>query len=123
MQSTSDLGQYFVLWNECMLDLSRTWEERVKPFMHQASQDHVTTLALSFCIPCLLFCLSGGLLVGSLDDPPRSAILSESALQYYVQQFTKSGFRYTEQMGKKCILFMCIHVIIWTTFSFLVCSF
>lgn len=38
-------------------------------------------------------CKRGGLLVGSLDDPPRSAILSESALRYYVQQFTKSGFR------------------------------
>uniref|UniRef100_A0A671SR03 Bifunctional epoxide hydrolase 2 n=1 Tax=Sinocyclocheilus anshuiensis TaxID=1608454 RepID=A0A671SR03_9TELE len=38
-------------------------------------------------------CQRGGLFVGSLDDPPRSAILSESALQYYVQQFTKSGFR------------------------------
>ncbi len=24
MQSTSDLGQYFVLWNECMFDLRRT---------------------------------------------------------------------------------------------------
>lgn len=38
-------------------------------------------------------CKRGGLFVGSLDDPPRSAILSESALRYYVQQFTKSGFR------------------------------
>lgn len=38
-------------------------------------------------------CKRGGLLVGSPDDPPRSAILSESALRYYVQQFTKSGFR------------------------------
>ncbi|XP_016089324.1 bifunctional epoxide hydrolase 2-like [Sinocyclocheilus grahami] len=38
-------------------------------------------------------CQRGGLFVGSLDDPPRSAILSESVLQYYVQQFTKSGFR------------------------------
>uniref|UniRef100_A0A671MVZ7 Bifunctional epoxide hydrolase 2-like n=1 Tax=Sinocyclocheilus anshuiensis TaxID=1608454 RepID=A0A671MVZ7_9TELE len=53
----------------------------------------MTALALSFCFPCLLFCLSGGLFVGSPDDPARSAILSESALQYYVQQFTKSGFR------------------------------
>uniref|UniRef100_A0A8C1M296 Epoxide hydrolase 2, cytoplasmic n=1 Tax=Cyprinus carpio TaxID=7962 RepID=A0A8C1M296_CYPCA len=34
-----------------------------------------------------------GLFVGSPEDPPRSAILSESALQYYIQQFTKSGFR------------------------------
>ncbi|XP_073683744.1 bifunctional epoxide hydrolase 2 [Garra rufa] len=38
-------------------------------------------------------CQRGGLFVGSPDDPPRSAILSESALQYYVRQFTKSGFR------------------------------
>ncbi|XP_051579081.1 bifunctional epoxide hydrolase 2 [Myxocyprinus asiaticus] len=38
-------------------------------------------------------CQRGGLFVGSPDDPPRSAILSESALQYYVQQYTKSGFR------------------------------
>ncbi|XP_056111944.1 bifunctional epoxide hydrolase 2 [Rhinichthys klamathensis goyatoka] len=38
-------------------------------------------------------CQRGGLFVGSSDDPPRSAILSESALQYYVQQYTKSGFR------------------------------
>ncbi|XP_052436621.1 bifunctional epoxide hydrolase 2 [Carassius gibelio] len=38
-------------------------------------------------------CQRGGLFVGSPEDPPRSAILSESALKYYVQQFTKSGFR------------------------------
>uniref|UniRef100_A0A8C1LZW6 Epoxide hydrolase 2, cytoplasmic n=1 Tax=Cyprinus carpio TaxID=7962 RepID=A0A8C1LZW6_CYPCA len=38
-------------------------------------------------------CQRGGLFVGSPEDPPRSAILSESALQYYIQQFTKSGFR------------------------------
>ncbi|XP_016401337.1 bifunctional epoxide hydrolase 2-like [Sinocyclocheilus rhinocerous] len=38
-------------------------------------------------------CQRGGLFVGSPDDPARSAILSKSALQYYVQQFTKSGFR------------------------------
>ncbi|KAI4884603.1 hypothetical protein NFI96_034566 [Prochilodus magdalenae] len=35
----------------------------------------------------------GGLFVGLPEDVPRSAILSEEALQYYIQQFTKSGFR------------------------------
>ncbi|KAI2654103.1 Bifunctional epoxide hydrolase 2 [Labeo rohita] len=38
-------------------------------------------------------CQRGGLLVGSPDDPPRSSILSETALKYYVQQYTKNGFR------------------------------
>nr|XP_055028477.1 bifunctional epoxide hydrolase 2 isoform X1 [Misgurnus anguillicaudatus] len=38
-------------------------------------------------------CQRGGLFVGSPDDPPRSAILSESALRYYVQQYSKNGFR------------------------------
>ncbi|KTG05137.1 hypothetical protein cypCar_00040066 [Cyprinus carpio] len=39
-----------------------------------------------------LMFIASGLFVGSPEDPPRSAILSESALQYYIQQFTKSGF-------------------------------
>uniref|UniRef100_A0A9J7YVY9 Epoxide hydrolase 2, cytoplasmic n=1 Tax=Cyprinus carpio carpio TaxID=630221 RepID=A0A9J7YVY9_CYPCA len=51
-----------------------------------------------------------GLFVGSPEDPPRSAILSESALQYYVQQFTKSGFRGPlnwYRNGEKNWLWMC----------------
>ncbi|XP_025972357.1 bifunctional epoxide hydrolase 2 [Dromaius novaehollandiae] len=35
----------------------------------------------------------GGLLVGLPENPPASRILGGPALQYYVQQFTKSGFR------------------------------
>ncbi|KAA0711573.1 Bifunctional epoxide hydrolase 2 [Triplophysa tibetana] len=38
-------------------------------------------------------CERGGLFVGAPDDPPRSAILNESALRFYVQQYSKSGFR------------------------------
>ncbi|KAJ8398067.1 hypothetical protein AAFF_G00431440 [Aldrovandia affinis] len=38
-------------------------------------------------------CERGGLFVGLPDDVPRSSILSESALKYYVQQYSKSGFR------------------------------
>lgn len=38
-------------------------------------------------------CERGGLFVGSPEDVPRSSMLSEEALQYYVQQFSKSGFR------------------------------
>uniref|UniRef100_A0A8C2FLZ7 Bifunctional epoxide hydrolase 2 n=1 Tax=Cyprinus carpio TaxID=7962 RepID=A0A8C2FLZ7_CYPCA len=55
-------------------------------------------------------CQRGGLFVGSPEDPPRSAILSESALQYYVQQFTKSGFRGPlnwYRNGEKNWLWMC----------------
>uniref|UniRef100_A0AAR2LDD0 AB hydrolase-1 domain-containing protein n=1 Tax=Pygocentrus nattereri TaxID=42514 RepID=A0AAR2LDD0_PYGNA len=37
--------------------------------------------------------LSGGLFVGLPEEVPRSSMLSEEALQYYVQQYTKSGFR------------------------------
>uniref|UniRef100_A0A671SQC0 Bifunctional epoxide hydrolase 2-like n=1 Tax=Sinocyclocheilus anshuiensis TaxID=1608454 RepID=A0A671SQC0_9TELE len=58
--------------------------ERTFKLMFIASNETVSFLRV---------CQRGGLFVGSLDDPPRSAILSESALQYYVQQFTKSGFR------------------------------
>uniref|UniRef100_A0A672TD52 Bifunctional epoxide hydrolase 2-like n=1 Tax=Sinocyclocheilus grahami TaxID=75366 RepID=A0A672TD52_SINGR len=74
-------------------ELEKNLERTFKLMFIATSKDCMTALALSFCFPCLLFCLSGGLFVGSLDDPPRSAILSESVLQYYVQQFTKSGFR------------------------------
>ncbi|XP_066574853.1 bifunctional epoxide hydrolase 2 isoform X2 [Amia ocellicauda] len=35
----------------------------------------------------------GGLFVGMPENPPRSPILTESTLQYYVQQYKKSGFR------------------------------
>uniref|UniRef100_A0A673K6A3 AB hydrolase-1 domain-containing protein n=1 Tax=Sinocyclocheilus rhinocerous TaxID=307959 RepID=A0A673K6A3_9TELE len=58
--------------------------ERTFKLMFIASNETVSFLRV---------CQRGGLFVASLDDPPRSAILSESALEYYVQQFTKSGFR------------------------------
>ncbi|XP_062979809.1 bifunctional epoxide hydrolase 2 [Elgaria multicarinata webbii] len=35
----------------------------------------------------------GGLLVGLPEDPPPSSLLPEPVLQYYVQQYRKSGFR------------------------------
>ncbi|XP_076835394.1 bifunctional epoxide hydrolase 2 [Brachyhypopomus gauderio] len=38
-------------------------------------------------------CKKGGLFVGLPEDVPRSALLSEAALQYYVQQYSKQGFR------------------------------
>uniref|UniRef100_A0A8B9H3V3 AB hydrolase-1 domain-containing protein n=1 Tax=Astyanax mexicanus TaxID=7994 RepID=A0A8B9H3V3_ASTMX len=38
-------------------------------------------------------CKRGGLFVGSPEDVPRSSMLSEEDLQYYMQQFSKSGFR------------------------------
>ncbi|KAM3930264.1 bifunctional epoxide hydrolase 2 [Leptodactylus fuscus] len=38
-------------------------------------------------------CERGGLFVGLPEEIPRSKILSESELQYYVSQFKKSGFR------------------------------
>lgn len=38
-------------------------------------------------------CQRGGLFVGSPDDPPRSSMLSVSALQFYTEQYSKSGFR------------------------------
>lgn len=38
-------------------------------------------------------CARGGLFVGAPDDIPRSSILTEEALQYYVSQFKKNGFR------------------------------
>lgn len=40
-----------------------------------------------------LFCDAGGLLVGLPEDPPPSSLLPEPVLQYYVQQYQKSGFR------------------------------
>uniref|UniRef100_A0A4W4F9S4 AB hydrolase-1 domain-containing protein n=1 Tax=Electrophorus electricus TaxID=8005 RepID=A0A4W4F9S4_ELEEL len=38
-------------------------------------------------------CKRGGLFVGLPEEVPRSALLSETALQYYVQQYSKQGFR------------------------------
>ncbi|MCI4382555.1 hypothetical protein PGIGA_G00016140 [Pangasianodon gigas] len=35
----------------------------------------------------------GGLFVGMPEEVPRSAILSEAELQYYIQQYRKGGFR------------------------------
>lgn len=37
-------------------------------------------------------CKRGGVLVGTPEDPPLSKIMEEDELQYYVQQFKKSGF-------------------------------
>ncbi|XP_026518957.2 bifunctional epoxide hydrolase 2-like [Terrapene carolina triunguis] len=36
---------------------------------------------------------AGGLLVGMPEDPPPSQILAGADLQYFIQQFKKSGFR------------------------------
>lgn len=58
--------------------------------MLQCTFVHTSDMSVMLC----LFCLSGGLFVGAPDDPPRSAILNESALRFYVQQYSKSGFRY-----------------------------
>lgn len=38
-------------------------------------------------------CLAGGLLVGAPEEVPRSSMLSEADLQYYVSCYEKSGFR------------------------------
>lgn len=38
-------------------------------------------------------CLAGGLLVGAPEDVPRSSMLSEADLQYYVSCYKKNGFR------------------------------
>ncbi|KAJ1158210.1 hypothetical protein NDU88_010904 [Pleurodeles waltl] len=38
-------------------------------------------------------CTRGGLLVGAPEDPPLNRIMEEDDLQYYIQQFKKSGFR------------------------------
>ncbi|XP_012677854.1 bifunctional epoxide hydrolase 2 [Clupea harengus] len=38
-------------------------------------------------------CERGGLFVGLPEEIPRSSMLTEAALKYYVQQFRKSGFR------------------------------
>lgn len=35
----------------------------------------------------------GGLLVGLPEDPPSSSLMPKPVLQYYIQQFQKSGFR------------------------------
>lgn len=37
--------------------------------------------------------LAGGLLVGFPETPPASQLLPGPELQYYIQQFKKSGFR------------------------------
>lgn len=109
IQSTSDLVLCFCI--EKLMRLIR--EERYKLFVHWASQACLNALSLSLCFPCL----SGGLFVGLSDDPPRSAILSESALQYYVQQYTKSGFRYTEKMGSKMGICVSVCVLMRTWFT------
>uniref|UniRef100_A0A8D2ITK1 Epoxide hydrolase 2 n=1 Tax=Varanus komodoensis TaxID=61221 RepID=A0A8D2ITK1_VARKO len=39
------------------------------------------------------FCAAGGLLVGLPENPPPSSLLPPPVLQYYVEQYQKSGFR------------------------------
>ena len=38
-------------------------------------------------------CITGGLFVGLPDQIPRSSMLTEADLKYYVNQFKDSGFR------------------------------
>lgn len=109
IQSTSDLVLCF-----CIEKLMQVWFEKngtnclcTEP--HKPAWMHCPYR----CFPCL----SGGLFVGLSDDPPRSAILSESALQYYVQQYTKSGFRYTEKMGSKMGICVSVCVLMRTWFT------
>uniref|UniRef100_A0A8C2FR44 Bifunctional epoxide hydrolase 2 n=1 Tax=Cyprinus carpio TaxID=7962 RepID=A0A8C2FR44_CYPCA len=100
-----DYQIYFQKPGVAEAELEKNLERTFKLMFNATSQDCTGTR-----FPCLLFCLSGGLFVGSPEDPPRSAILSESALQYYVQQFTKSGFRGPlnwYRNGEKNWLWMC----------------
>lgn len=39
---------------------------------------------------------AGGLLVGTPEEPSLSRMVTEEDIQFYVQQFKKSGFRYTQ---------------------------
>lgn len=39
------------------------------------------------------FFLVGGILVNTLEDPTSSKITTEEEIEFYVQQFKKSGFR------------------------------
>uniref|UniRef100_A0A7M4E5D6 Epoxide hydrolase 2 n=1 Tax=Crocodylus porosus TaxID=8502 RepID=A0A7M4E5D6_CROPO len=62
-------------------DLARTFKIMIRSIKKQV--DGLPPLPLS----------AGGVLVGLPKDPPPSLILPEPDLQYYIQQYKKSGFR------------------------------
>ncbi|XP_071222846.1 bifunctional epoxide hydrolase 2 [Salvelinus alpinus] len=65
-------------------DLARTF----KIFFHgSGDKDNVPTINTAGV------CARGGLFVGLPDEIPRSSILSETALQFYITQFKDKGFR------------------------------
>ncbi|XP_042186185.1 bifunctional epoxide hydrolase 2 [Oncorhynchus tshawytscha] len=65
-------------------DLARTF----KIFFHgSGDEDNVPTINTAGV------CARGGLFVGLPDEIPRSSILSETALQFYITQFKDKGFR------------------------------
>ncbi|KAI5618940.1 bifunctional epoxide hydrolase 2, partial [Silurus asotus] len=71
---------------ELQKDLERTFKLLFSASYENVS-DRVHFGEKSYCF------LLGGLFVGISEDVPRSAILSEAELQYYIQQYRKSGFR------------------------------
>ena len=54
--------------------------------LNQIRKDTIPTFII------YLFIL-GGMFVGLPEDPPPSSLLSKEDMEYYVQQFKKSGFR------------------------------
>lgn len=56
---------------------------------------------------------AGGLLVGLPKDPPLSLLVPEPDLQYYIQRYKKSGFRYEDVGGQVCTTTDAI-TILWT---------
>ncbi|XP_064783112.1 bifunctional epoxide hydrolase 2-like [Oncorhynchus masou masou] len=65
-------------------DLARTFKIF---FRGSGDEDNVPTINTSGV------CARGGLFVGLPDEIPRSSILSETALQFYITQFKDKGFR------------------------------
>lgn len=65
-------------------DLERTFKIFFYPSREEASRPPISTAKV---------CERGGLFVGLPEEIPRSTMLTETALQYYVQQYRKSGFR------------------------------
>uniref|UniRef100_A0A673ZXG7 Epoxide hydrolase 2, cytoplasmic n=1 Tax=Salmo trutta TaxID=8032 RepID=A0A673ZXG7_SALTR len=102
-----DLARTFKIFFHGSGDKVTHTHRRVHTHADTHTHTHTHTLSLVNDLCCVVLqdnvpeintagvCARGGLFVGLPDEIPRSSILSETALQFYITQFKDKGFRYT----------------------------
>uniref|UniRef100_A0A3B4Y6M7 Epoxide hydrolase 2, cytoplasmic n=1 Tax=Seriola lalandi dorsalis TaxID=1841481 RepID=A0A3B4Y6M7_SERLL len=86
-----DYQLYFQKPGVAEAELEKNLERTFKIFFYSSGDILVSSLDTNLC--CRR-CVAGGLFVGLPEQIPRSSMLTEADLQYYVSQYKENGFRW-----------------------------